>query len=388
MVLLLNSVIVLAQSTQTSSSVDQLSAILPALPLYIFFLLAILLSMPGIGQRFQISLMARGIEQEIERIGRFAVDAKMLTERLLKDKGVEDAKGLTEKLSEMFIIDPVSVEPTDIISRMRHLLRSSEDKIRNIIIKAAPNIDPVTRSKIEVSAEITNALNIIYKILKHYLILAKKLNSLIYLYQLQNIVPIIVKYAEAYVRAQKVFLDGIPVGDSLGPLVASRFILNGKIVNKWSPSRDTVAVETEFEGRKLIIVKAEGPMATVGTPGEAVANVIEKLGGKVARIITVDAALRLESETTGIIAEGTGVAMGDPGPEKIAIERVAVKYGIPIDAIIVKMSMEEAITEMRKEIYQAADKVVEMVKKSILERTNVGDTVILVGVGNTVGVAQ
>jgi len=384
----LGSIVVLAQTTQSQSSVEPLNAILATLPLYIFFLLAILLSMPGIGQRFQISLMARGIEQEIERIGRLAVDAKMLTERILKDKGVEDAKGLTEKLSEMFVIDPVSVEPTDIISRMRHLLRSSEDKVRNMIIKAAPNIDPVTRSKIEVSAEITNALNIIYKILKHYLILAKKLNSILYLYQLQNIVPIISKYAEAYVRAQKVFLDGIPVGDSLGPLVASRFILNGKVINKWSPSKDTVAVETEFEGRKLIIVKAEGPMATVGTPGEAVANIIEKLEGKVARIITVDAALRLESESTGIIAEGTGVAMGDPGPEKIAIERVAVKYGIPIDALVVKMSMEEAITEMKKEIYQAAEKVVEMVKNLILERTNIGDTIILVGVGNTVGVAQ
>lgn len=383
-------ILVLAQSAQdttTNQTYSQSSYLFSVLPIYIFFLLTILLSMPGIGQRFQISLMARGIEQEIERIGRFAGDAKMLTERLLKERGVEDPKSFTERLSEMFVIDPVSVEPTDIISRMRHLLRTSEDKIRNMIIQVIPNIDPINRSKIEVSAEITNALNLIYKILKHYLILAKKLNSLLYLYQLQNIVPIIAKYAEAYVKAQKVFLDGIPVGDSLGPLVASRFLMNS-ITNKWSPSKDTIAAEVEYEGRKLIVVKAEGPMATVGTPGEAVANIVEKYNGKVSRIITVDAALRLESETTGTIAEGTGVAMGDPGPEKIAIERIAVRYGIPIDAVIVKMSMEEAITEMKKEIYQAVDKVVEMVKRIILERTKVGDTVILVGVGNTVGVGQ
>ncbi|MEM3802597.1 MAG: DUF1512 family protein, partial [Saccharolobus sp.] len=72
----------------------------------------------------------------------------------------------------------------------------------------------------------------------------------------------------------------------------------------------------------------------------------------------------------------------------ISIERVAVKYNIPIDAIIVKMSMEEAITEMRKEIYQAASKALDLVKKTILERTKVGDIVVIVGVGNTVGVAQ
>ncbi|MEM4911503.1 MAG: DUF1512 family protein, partial [Metallosphaera sp.] len=80
--------------------------------------------------------------------------------------------------------------------------------------------------------------------------------------------------------------------------------------------------------------------------------------------------------------------MGDPGPEKIAIERVAVKYGIPIDAVIVKMSMEEAITEMRKEVYLAADKALEYVRRIILERTKPGSTVVLVGVGNTAGIAQ
>jgi Uncharacterized protein conserved in archaea len=52
------------------------------------------------------------------------------------------------------------------------------------------------------------------------------------------------------------------------------------------------------------------------------------------------------------------------------------------------MSMEEAITEMRKEVYQAADKVIDYVKRIILERTKPGSTVVLVGVGNTAGIAQ
>jgi len=249
-----------------------------------------------------------------------------------------------------------------------------------------PNLDPVTRGKIEVSAEIVNALNMIYKVIRHYLLLGKKLQSYYILLQLQSIVPLLVKMAESYEKAQDVFIKGIPVGDSLGPLVASRFLMN--INEKWTPSREVVAGETEFEGRKLIVLKAEGPMPTVGTPGEAVENVINKLEGRVNRIITVDAASKLEGEQTGSIAEGVGVAMGDPGPEKIAIERVAVKYNIPIDAIIVKMSMEEAITEMPKEVYDASEKVVEMVKQLIRERTKPGDTVVLIGVGNTCGVAQ
>ncbi|MEM3949313.1 DUF1512 family protein, partial [Saccharolobus sp.] len=216
--------------------------------------------------------------------------------------------------------------------------------------------------------------------------LAKKLNSVVLLYQLQFVVPQLVKISEAYSKAMNTFIRGIPVGDSLGPLVAAYLFMNAD--KKWNPSRDTVAGEVEFEGRRLVVIKAEGPMATVGRPGEAVENAVEEYKGKVTRIITIDAALKLEGENTGAIAEGTGVAMGDPGPEKISIERVAVKYNIPIDAVIVKMSMEEAITEMRKEIYQAAPKALELVKKIILERTKPGDIVVVVGVGNTAGVAQ
>ncbi|QIW24298.1 DUF1512 domain-containing protein [Sulfolobus sp. S-194] len=368
------------------SSSSQINATYTIIGYFVFFLIIILLSLPGFQQKMYIYFVARDIENGLVKLENFSKNAKKKTVELLKKNGAVNADELTEKFAEWFTIDPVNVEPTDIISRMRLLIRTSEDKIKQLIMLSLPNLDPVTRSKIEVSAEIVNALNMIYKVIRHYLILGKKLQSYFILVQLQSIVPMLVKMAEAYEKAQDVFLKGIPVGDSLGPLVASRFLVN--ISEKWSPSREMIAGETEFEGRRLIVLKAEGPMATVGTPGEAVENVVSKLGGKVSRIITVDAAAKLEGEQTGSIAEGTGVAMGDPGPEKIAIERVAVKYNIPIDALIVKMSMEEAITEMPKEVYEAADKVVEMVKQLIKQRTQPGDTIILVGVGNTVGVAQ
>jgi len=355
--------------------------------LYIVFIGSfVLMFFPGFQQKSQVWFLSRDVEQKLTMIENYLKDSKSVSEKLLKDKGFPDPKSFIDRVIDRFVIDPVGVEPTDIINRMKLLIRSNEDTVRDMITRIQPNIDPVSRSEIEVSTEVMSALNLIYKVIRHYLLMAKKLNSIMIMYQLQMVAPIYVKMAEAYDKAQKVFLQGIPVGDGLGPLVASRFLM--KTDNKWTASKDTVAGALEFEQRRLVVVKAEGPMATVGTPGEAVQNVIEKEGGKVTRIITVDAALKLEGEDTGSIAEGMGVAMGDPGPEKIAIERVAVKYNIPIDAVIVKMNMEEAITEMRKEVYQAADKVVEYVKNLILERTKPGDTVVLVGVGNTAGIAQ
>ncbi|AAK40453.1 DUF1512 domain-containing protein [Saccharolobus solfataricus] len=375
------SLIALAQT-----SLNQANSLYYILTYVLFFVLLFLLYLPGVNTRLTVSMLARGIEGQLSMIEKYLNESKSKMEQLLKERGVQDPKPFIERISEMFIIDPVNVEPTDIISRMRLLLRSGEDKIRDLITLMVPNIDNVNRSKLEVSAEVVNSLNLIYKVVRHYLILAKKLNSAILLYQLQFVVPQLVKISEAYSKAMNTFIRGIPVGDSLGPLVAAYLFM--KADKKWNPSRDTVAGEVELEGRKLIVVKAEGPMATVGRPGEAVENVVEEYKGKVTRIITIDAALKLEGENTGAIAEGTGVAMGDPGPEKISIERVAVKYNIPIDAVIVKMSMEEAITEMRKEIYQAAPKALELVKKIILERTKPGDIVVVVGVGNTAGVAQ
>jgi hypothetical protein len=43
---------------------------------------------------------------------------------------------------------------------------------------------------------------------------------------------------------------------------------------------------------------------------------------------------------------------------------------------------------MRKEIFDAADKAIERVKQVILERTKEGDKVIIVGVGNSIGIGQ
>ncbi|MFP3259350.1 MAG: DUF1512 domain-containing protein [Sulfolobus sp.] len=376
-------IIVFAQTGGTPSSGLSDLAFLAYLGM---ILVIILMSLPGFQQRMYIYFAAREIENGLLKIEKALNSAKSKTKQLLEQQGAKNADELTKRFAEMFTIDPVNVEPTDIISRMRLLIRTSEDKVKNIIMSTLPNVDPVTRSKIEVSAEIVNALNMLHKVIRHYLLLGKKMQSYFILIQLQSILPMLVKMAEAYEKAQDTFIKGVPVGDSLGPLVASRFLMN--IPEKWSPSKEMIAGETIIDGRKVIVLKAEGPMATVGTPGEAVENVVNKLEGKVNRIITVDAAAKLEGEETGEIAEGTGVAMGDPGPEKIAIERVAVKYNIPIDAVIVKMSLEEAITAMPQKVYEAADKVIEIVKGIINERTKPGDTVVVIGVGNTVGVAQ
>jgi hypothetical protein len=153
-------------------------------------------------------------------------------------------------------------------------------------------------------------------------------------------------------------------------------------------SQEVVYSEVDISGRKALVLKAEGPGGVVGKPGEAVKELVEDRKGKVARIIMIDAASKLEGETTGEVVEGIGAAIGDPGPEKYKIEEAATKYDIPIDAIICKMDLDEALTTMKKEISEASDTIVDKIKATITERTKEGDVVIIAGIGNTMGVAQ
>ena len=69
-------------------------------------------------------------------------------------------------------------------------------------------------------------------------------------------------------------------------------------------------------------------------------------------------------------------------------EEAIAEYHIPIYAVIVKEDIGDAVSVMRKEISDSVDKVLERVKTVTLERTKEGDKIIIVGVGNTIGIGQ
>jgi len=102
----------------------------------------------------------------------------------------------------------------------------------------------------------------------------------------------------------------------------------------------------------------------------------------------IDAALKLEGEKTGSVAEGIGAAIGGIGVEKYQIEDVATKFDIPVYAVIVKQSVQDAITIMRKEIADSFEKVTSTVYSVIEDRTSEGQSILIIGVGNTLGVGQ
>jgi hypothetical protein len=143
-----------------------------------------------------------------------------------------------------------------------------------------------------------------------------------------------------------------------------------------------------FEGRTAFVIKAEGPGGNVGKPGDAVKEVIEENKGKIAMVVMIDAALKLEGENLGEVAEGVGAAIGGPGVDQFKIEEELLKYHIPINALVVKEDVGDAVSPLRKEIFDSIDSVIERIKEVVKERTKEGDTIIIAGVGNTIGIGQ
>jgi hypothetical protein len=356
------------------------NTILSAL-LWLVFMLYLLTDLP---QKTQFMRYERGVVARLGVVEGLVKESISKVKSYLMKLGANNVDTLVgNTLENYFAIEPVSIEPIDIIKRLDHIITVNEDKFKSDLQKSMPNIGRHMLNNIAVSLAVTSALYTIYKILRHYYLIGKKYENWVLLMQLYLMLPQIVKELIPYAKAVETFAKGIPIGDSVGPMVAYKLAgLSPRI----DIEEDTVYSVIEVEGRKVYVIKAKGPGATVGKPGKAVARVAEMLNYKVARIITIDAALKLEGEPTGLVAEGSGAAIGDVGPEKIEIERVAVKCGTPLDAVIVKMSNEEAIKPMSKEVAEGAEKAFQVVLEIIRNRTKPGDNVIVVGIGNTVGV--
>jgi hypothetical protein len=300
-------------------------------------------------------------------------------------KPLVDPTEKIDKFLEYFTIMPVDLDPSGIIGRLDHIMRIKDERIRSEIKRMADGISETHASRIENILEAATALNMIYKVVRHFYLMGKRTTNMFVLVQLQMVMPLLLQEAEALQNGISAFKNGQPIGDSIGPMVVGKMMI-GK--QKKLIARETLYSEVEYQGRRLYLLKAEGPGGAVGRPGEGVQRLAGEMGVKIDAIIMIDAALKLEGEKTGAIAEGVGAAIGGIGVERYQIEDIATKFNIPVYAIIVKESIQDAISIMRKEISDSFDKASNTVFKVIEDRTLVGQSVLVVGVGNTLGVAQ
>jgi hypothetical protein len=372
---------------QTATGTDPISLIISLL----WFLL-IFISM-FYGQKLQAWKASKELQAALEKLKKWNDECKEILitnfkEFADKKKTQKDLLFQLEDLITFITISPVSLDPYGIIPKFDHVVDVRDDRFKEEVEMLAPNANSIQRSNLENLVEATMAIDFIYRLIRHYLILGKKSKSMILLLQISYQLGLIMSMAKSYYHAAKAFSEGSPIGDGLGPLVAASFIrtvANGE-VSASEISRDTIVQELDFEDRKIYVVRAKGPGGTVGKPGKAIKNLVDQYGDTISRIIMIDAGLKLTGDKTGSMAIGVGAAIGGIGIEKHYIEESTTGKAIPIDALICKQSLEDAITTMKRTITQSVPKFVEKIKMAIRKRTEKGSKIIIAGIGNTIGI--
>lgn len=324
------------------------------------------------------------LEKDVADLQRMTDHSVRLLARKMKKNPDRQFVSEVQSFLDFFATPPVDVDPRGIIPKLGKTIREQFDSFTEFIDEHADARDPVARRNLEAALINTTGGYQITKIVRHFLEIVKKYKNMQIALIVQMQIPMIKDIAEAVSKSVENLLAGEPVGDGIGPLVAAEIV--GETQYKRYKDTQMVYAVKNVDGRKVVIVKADGPGAVIGYPGEALVPLIKKY--KPMRILTVDAASKLEGERTGSVAEGVGVVMGPIGVvQRYAIEEVATQKKIPLDAVIVKMRAEESMVNMRKEIYDSIPTVVALVRKK-LQRIPRGRAMLLLGVGNTVGIGN
>jgi hypothetical protein len=331
--------------------------------------------------RMMISQIMWKLERSAQELESLSRKSKRI---VLKEIGGSDkrTRESVNRFFEFFVIGPVSMDPYGIVGKVEFVIKNQKNRFEHFVDQVAPKADAEKKAALEMGLAGGMTVHEIAKIVRHYVETIRKTKSIQIAMILQMQMPMVERIARAMYKGTQTMIKAEPIGDGLGPLVAAELIGNNRVRDA---GEEIVVAETSMMGRKLFVMKAGGPGGRIGMPGQVVDRFVRKK--KIDMIVTVDAAAKLEGEKTGSLAEGVGVAMGGPGTDRYRIEEVAVKGGIPLDSIIVKMSQEEAIMPMRKAVKDAIPHVLESLGRS-LERTKRGSRVLVFGVGNSSGVGN
>ena len=359
-----------------SEDIDTLMMLIWILPVIIFVFY---------GQRIQLLISSNEIKKDIQKLEEYTVSTKKDFLNYIQNNLISktDPSKKLDGFFDYFTIMPVDMDPNGIISKINHLVRSREDFIRLQINGMFSDLSSVELSKLQNLLEIVTTLQLFYKHTRHLYLTAKKQKNFPLILPLQMMIPFIMEEAVALKDAMPAIKNGQPIGDGIGPMIVGQMMLN---TTKELAAFETVWSKITFEDRDLFLLKAEGPNATVGRPGDGFEKIISNK--KPDLVIMIDASLKLEGEDSASIAKGFGAAIGGIGTERFKIEEIATKNQIPILALVVKQSIHEAITLMTQEIADKSNNVRDELYQMIRENTTSGQTILVIGVGNTIGVSQ
>ncbi|MFH1631004.1 MAG: DUF1512 family protein, partial [Candidatus Aenigmatarchaeota archaeon] len=328
--------------------------------------------------RIMLSQMIHKLEQSAKKLEEMSNAANVLVARKSKDTSKEN-KAKIKEFTDFFVVEPSSLDPYGIVQKLDQTIRQMEKRFDEASDEIAGDLNDLEKRQINYGLRAALTLRQIAKIVRHNVELAKKFKNLQIAMIIQMQMPIIEKIAESELKGTEAFINGWPVGDSIGPLAAASLMDRSKPI-----SEDIVVGTTTIEGRYCFVLKATGPKPSLGRIDDAVQKILKN--NKIARVVTIDAMGKFEGEKSGSVAEGVGFAMGGIAQRDL-LENTLIPTKKPIDSIGIKVGLTEAILPMRKDIYDALPKVQIAIKRAV-RRAKKGQKIIIIGVGNSCGIGD
>lgn len=327
--------------------------------------------------------------QAILKLERDALDLEATAEKsrghVLKGLSKKPTSKIKERIKsfmDFFAIPPIDIDPYGVVKKLDHVIKNSDNRFKLFVNEIDPGLTYEKQSNIKNALAGAMTTYQIAKIVRHYVETIKKYKMFQMAILLQMQLPPIIKIAKAAEKATRAFVDGMPIGDGAGPFVIAH-LMKGK--PKIYEDEEFALSKSKINGRMVFLSKARGPGASTGYPGKFLIKFFKKQ--KIDKIITIDAGLRLEGEKTGSIAEGVGIAIGGPGVDRFEIEELATRMNIPVDAIAIKVSEEEALMPMHMNIVNSVSKAIEAIEDAI-GRSKKSQKILIMGIGNTCGIGN
>lgn len=324
--------------------------------------------------RLMLSQIIWKIEAGARRLEAMSERANTMSARKTGDRSTKKA---IDRFTEFFVIEPSALDPFGIVQKLDRLIRQTEHRFDEFVGSIAAKRSAKERQELNYGLRAAIGLRQLAKIVRHFVEMSKKYKNLQIAMVVQMQLPIIEKIAEGEFKGTQAFLNGWAIGDSIGPLVAAELIERAK-----PAAEDIVVGQTRIEGRRCFVLKATGPTPHLGRIDEAIEKIMSK--HDIARVITIDAAQKLEGEPTGGVAEGVGFAMGGIAQREM-IENVLLPKKKPIDSVVIKVGIEEALVPMKKELLDAVPNAMEAVRAAV-RRARRSSSVLIIGVGNSCGI--
>ncbi len=329
--------------------------------------------------KLMLKQMLMKLEKSALKLENLSKKGKKVVAKKITKNPSKKLIGEVDRFSEFFVVEPSNIDPQGLVYRTDQIIRNMEHRFERFVDSVSKK-GQEEKQKINYGMRAAISVHMFAKIVRHNVEMVKKLNNLQLALMLQMQMPLIEKLAKSQYKGVESFVDGKPVGDSIGPLVAADLMGDAKTKEI---AEDVIYAKKKIEGVNCHIIRADGPGPRLGRVDEALKKLSKNR--KFKKIITIDAKGKLEGEKTGSVVEGVGFAMGGPNPQREMIENFVLEKKIPLDVIGVNVGFDEAIVPMPKGVIESIPEVKRAISRSLEDAKS---PVLIAGIGNSSGVPK